>query len=186
MKITTISAAIGTQLPGIAFFLGTIPPELKAWTLLASGGAMAIFLRISLIDVPDEKLIGKGSRRIAAAILLAVLYGALFQFVTVGDPQHPDSKRRFQCGFGLLPFSLTPKALDLLHNGNLGINNKEDLMLAVGGFPGGQGSAAIAWKLWTILLSSGMLIALFVTIYIFWASGLAYFARVVGTKNILT
>jgi len=181
---TTISAALGTQLPGIAFFVGMIPPDFKAWTLLASGGAMALFLRISLLEIQDRQFIERGSRRVAGAIAVAVLYGAFFQFVTVTNPQDPSSNGHFQCGFGLSTFSLTPRGLDLLGDKSLGIDTKEDLLLAVGGFPGGQGNATMAWKRWTIILASSTLITLFVTIYLLWASGLAYFARTVGLKAI--
>jgi hypothetical protein len=40
-KLGTLAAALGSQLPGISFFLGLAPPDFRAITLLTSGGTAA-------------------------------------------------------------------------------------------------------------------------------------------------
>lgn len=171
-RLGVLTTTLGSQLPGISFFLGLAPPGFPAIALLTGGGTLAIFLLRFSKQQPDADCILKGARSVAVAIILALAYGFLFSYVTVGPPASRTEHVRYGVGFGLSPFSLTEPALGILKNHPE--YTKEDLMLAFGAYT--DGATSRIWKTWSIFVAGGVLSALFVLTYYSWTSGLAWLA----------
>jgi hypothetical protein len=170
-RLVTVTTALGSQLPGITFFFGLTPPGFRAITLLTSGGTLALFLLVFSRCEKDVKCVRNGVRSISIAVVLAIVYGLFFPYVTVGPPPERDEPVRHQAGFGLSAFSLTDEALRVATERKL--KTKEDLMLALGGYGGGP---SLIWKGWSIVAAGTLLSAFFVATYVYWTSGLAWLA----------
>lgn len=171
-RMSILATALGSQLPGISFFLGLAPPGFPAIVLLTGGGTLAIFLLRISKQAPDPVCIQKGARSIAAALILATVYGFLFSLVTVGPPASRSEHVRYQVGFGLTPFSLTVPALRLANEHPA--YTKEDLMLAFGAYD--DTATSRIWKSWSIYAAGALLIVTFVFTYYYWTSGLGWLA----------
>jgi hypothetical protein len=103
-RLVDVTTALGSQLPGSAFFIGLAPPGFRAITLLASGGTLALFLLVISRRESDVYCVRKGVRSVFAAIAIATLYGFLFSWVTAARPASRDEGVRYQVGFGLSSF----------------------------------------------------------------------------------
>jgi hypothetical protein len=171
-KLVTLTAALGSQLPGISFFIGLTPPNFRVITLLISGGTIAVFVRVFNQPRDKQRHVKCGVWSIVIAVFVAAIYVGLFQFLTVGTPAGRGGDQRFQIGFGMYSFSLTDNAQRVAQQNHL--ETKEDLMLALGGYE--QGTFQI-WKPWSIVIAAIILWVVFVASYVFWASGLAHIAR---------
>jgi hypothetical protein len=172
-RLGVLTTALGSQLPGVSFFLGWAPPGFSAVTLLCGGGAVAIFLlRFSKPNAgPDG--VRRGARAVAVAIILAMVYCFLFSYVTVGSPAPRTERARYQVGFGLATFSLTDVASAFAKEHP--DYTKEDLMLAFGAYT--DGATSRIWKTWSIFTAGGALTVLFALTYYSWTSGLAWLAH---------
>jgi hypothetical protein len=171
-RLSTLAAALGSQLPGISFFIGLAPPGFRAITLLTSGGTLALFLLVFRKRETVSDCVPRGARSVAIAIALAVIYGFVFPQVTVGAPAARHERVRYQIGFGISPFSLTADAGRIASEQHL--QTKEDLMLAFGAYE--DGSTSRIWKIWSIAATGSLLCILFVGTYVYWTSGLAWLA----------
>ena len=171
-KLLTLVTALGSQLPGISFFVGITPPDFRGIALLTSGGTIAIFIWVFNKPRNQSRDVKRGVKFIATAILLAAIYGVLFQFLTVGTPAARVGHQRFQIGFGMCSFSLRDTARKVASEQHLG--TPEELMLAFGGYE--KGTSQI-WKTWSIIAAAAILWVVFMATYVFWTSGLAYLAR---------
>src|SRR5689334_7657216 len=89
-RLTTLTTVLGSQLPRITFFFSLAPPGFQAVTLLTSGGTLALFLLVFSKRHEDLNCVRKGARSVAVAITLAIVYGFLFPYVTVGPPSSRD------------------------------------------------------------------------------------------------
>jgi hypothetical protein len=171
-RMVTLTTALGSQLPGLSFFLGLAPPGFRAVTLLTGGGTLAIFLLKFSKREPYADCIQKGVRSLTIAILTAIAYGFFFAYVTAGPPAPRSEHVRYQVGFGLAPFSLTPAALRVANEQHL--STKEELMLAFGAYD--EDATSRIWKSWSIFVAGAILIGMFVLTYYYWTSGLAWLA----------
>ncbi len=126
---TRIGAALGSQLPGMSFFLGLVPPDFRALPLLTGGGTIALFIYVFNKRQAQHKDVARGVRLVGAAIVLAIVYGVLFQFVTVGTPASRGGRDRFQIGFGLSSGSLTDNARQVVQQRH--IDTPMELMLRI-------------------------------------------------------
>jgi hypothetical protein len=172
-KLVILATALGSQLPGISFFLGLAPPDFRVIALLTSGGTIALFLWVFNKREALQQYVVKGVRFVAIAIILAALYGILFQYLTVGTPVSRGGDERFQIGLGMWSISLTDNARTVAQEQHL--DTPEELMLAFGGYE--QGGRSRIWKGWSIVAASLILSVVFVISFVFWTSGLAYLAR---------
>src|SRR5437763_714113 len=134
-KLVTLGIALGSQLPGISFFVGLTPPNFQVITLLISGGTIAVFVRVFNQPRNKQRHVKCGVWSIVIAVLIAAIYVGLFQFLTVGTPAGRVGQQRFQIGLGMYSFSLTDNAQRVAQQYHL--ETKEDLMLALGGYEKG-------------------------------------------------
>jgi hypothetical protein len=146
--------------------------------LLTGGGTLAIFLLRFSKRQASPDCIRRGTRSVAAAIILAIAYGFFFSYVTVGPPAPRTEHVRYQVGFGLSRFSLTEPAVGITRDHP--DYTKEDLMLAFGAY---AGATSRIWKTWSIFAAGGLLSVLFVLTYYSWTSGLAWLACVFKTTH---
>jgi hypothetical protein len=121
---------------------------------------------------PVKSCVDTGVRSTCTAIVLAIVYGMLFPYLTAGPPAPRNENVRYQTGFGLSPFSLTAEAQQVAADQHL--RTKEELMLALGAY--GEGQTSLVWKRWTIFAAGALLIGIFVATYVCWTSGLAWLA----------
>ena len=171
-RLGNLTTALGSQLPGIAFFVGLAPPGFRAITLLASGGTLALFLLVFSKRDSEVNCVRNGVRSVFVAIAIAIAYGFLFSWVTAGPPASRDERVRYQIGFGLSSFSLTAAAQHALSDPHL--QTKEDLMLAFGAYDSDR--ITLVWKSWSVFAAGSLLCILFVAAYVCWTSGLAWLA----------
>ena len=171
-KLVTLAAALGSQLPGVSFFVGFTPPSFRVIALLTGGGTIAVFVRVFNQPRNLKRHVTSGVWSIAVAVVLAAIYAVLFQFLTVGTPPARGGHQRFQTGFGMYTFSLTDNARRVARQYHL--ETKEDLMLALGGY---EKSTSQIWKPWSIVIAGIILWVAFIASYVLWTSGLAHIAR---------
>jgi hypothetical protein len=152
-KLITLAALVGTQLPGISFYFKLAPPDFRVIGLLTSGGTIALFVWVFNQKRDQRRRVPKGLWFVMIAIILAAVYGVLFQFLTVGTPASRGGNERFQIGFGMCSASLTDSARTLAQQQHL--DTPEDLMLAFGGYD--EGARSRIWKGWSIFVSGVIL-----------------------------
>jgi hypothetical protein len=170
----TSATALASQLPGISFFTSYAPPDFGPLTLMTGGLTLAIFAWVLFGSRAKSRGVSTGVKAVLAAVALAIVYCAILSWTTVPAPPEQHVQQRFQIGFGLLPFSLTPTGLRILQS-NPDTVTTEDVLLATGGYrPNGP---AVAWKQWTITAAWGTLSVIFVLSYLTWAFGLACVGR---------
>lgn len=180
----TSATALASQLPGISFFTSYAPPDFGPLKLMTGGLTLAIFAWVLFGSRAQSRGVSTGVKAVVAAVALAVVYCAFLGWTTVPAPPEQHVQQRFQIGFGLIPYSLTPTGLKILQSSPDAVT-AEDLLLATGGFrPNG---ATVAWKQWTVTAAWGALSVIFVLSYIAWAFGLACVGRELqrrsGTSN---
>src|SRR5688572_13049607 len=171
-SLSTLTMAVGSQLPGVAFFLDLAPPLFIPTALLTTGGGLAVFLAVFLKRGSPRVKALRGMRFIGAAVAAAFVYGLLLQALTVSVPQEMGGGDRRQIGFGLSSFSLTARAQEVQRANDL--QTPQELMLAFGGYE--EGGTQLIWKPWSIVAAALLLSAVFVAAYLSWAYGLAHLA----------
>jgi hypothetical protein len=178
-NLSVLSAAVGSQLPGVTYFLNWAPPLFTPTVLLTSGVGLATFIKVFFINPQSDGAEKSGYRAVVAAVIIASLYGILFNEFTVRSPHRTDAaEKTYQIGFGTQEFSLTDaaKAVQVQY----GLKTSEELMLAFGGYE--PGAIKLIWHEWSILAAGAILIALFVPCYLLWTYGLAVLARGLSTR----
>src|SRR5580698_6555356 len=98
-RLGGLAAALGSQLPGMSFFLGVTPPGFRVLPLLTSGGTLAIFFHIFSKGLEKSECTRKGTRAIAVAIMLALAYTFIFPNITAGPPPPRQENIRIGVGF---------------------------------------------------------------------------------------
>lgn len=179
--LATGAGALASQLPGLVFFSQYAPPSFGPVTLMTGGLSLAVFVWVFSNSTMKSASTSLGTSSIIASVVLAIIYTALLNWVTVPAPLETGIAQRFQIGFGLTPFSLTSEGLKLLNTAP--DITPEYAMLFKGGFrPGG---AQLIWKPWTITASWLMLSSVFFLAYLAWSFGLACIAlKLIGrTQN---
>jgi hypothetical protein len=168
--LATCATALGSQLPGVSFFTNFAPPDFGALKLVTGGLTLAVFVWVFRSWAPGAAAGKTSIIAVLTAVFLAIGYSALLDWTTVSAPPQTGNAQRFQIGFGLAPFSLTPKGLELVQSSPDSVN-PQYLMLATGGFqPGG---AELVWKRWTITAAWLILSLVFLLSYLAWSFGLA-------------
>jgi hypothetical protein len=169
--LAATASGVASQLPGISFFTHQAPPNFGPLSLMTGGLTLAIFVWV-FSKKNDAQRVRNGIAGVTAAVLLAIAYTALLNWVTVPPPAETGVAERFQIGFGLSTFSLTTDGINALRLDPLA--TAQELMLMLGGFqPGGTG---LIWKPWTITVAWLILSLTFVLAYIAWSFGLACIA----------
>ena len=177
--LTSVTGGLASQLPGISFFTNQTPPSFAPILLITSGLTIAIFAWVFSTPSNVTKRIRIGLVSIITAIVLAIFYTALLQWVTVIPPPQAGSHERFQIGFGLSPFSLTPTGITEVHTHP--DTTPTDIMLRRGLFqPGGP---ELIWQPWTITTSWFLLSILFFSTYFSWTLGLACIAAWISKRG---
>lgn len=177
----TCATALGSQLPGLSFFTSFAPPDFGPLKLITGGLTLAIFVWVFLSRPPGAAGARTGILAVIAAVFFAIVYSALLNWTTVSAPPETGSAQRFQVGFGLAPFSLTPEGHKLIQSNPDGVT-PEDLMLAKALFrPHGP---ELIWKPWTITAAWLLLSCVFLLSYLAWSFGLACVAlNLTGRSN---
>lgn len=169
--LSTGATAVGTQLPGVGFFISLAPPLFPASVLLLGSGGLAIFVTV-FVKRRSAPRNAKPLKYIALALIAAAIYGILFQFVTVPAPAETRLNGRYQVGFGVLDSGLTPDGREMKRH--LDRKTAEELMLALGGYE--PGAVYTIWAPWAVVTAGSTLIILFGACYLLWAYGLALVA----------
>jgi hypothetical protein len=172
-RMSVAAGGLASQLPGVSFFTDQAPPSFGLLTLMTGGLTLAVFVWVFSMRPSASRRARHGVISVIIAIVLALAYTALLNCLTVSAPPETGVSARFQIGFGLLPFSLTPAGLTAVKT-SPGNATAEYLMLIKGAFrPGG---AELIWKPWTITAAWLILSGTFVLAYLCWAFGLACIA----------
>jgi hypothetical protein len=165
----------------VTFFTNFAPPNFGPLELLTGGLTLAIFAWVFLSRPPGLSGAQSGISAVLVAVILAIVYTAMLNWTTVLAPPETGNAQRFQIGFGLAPFSLTPEGSRLVQESPDRVT-PEYLMLATGAFrPGGP---EVVWKPWTITAAWLLLSCIFLLSYLAWSFGLACVAlNLTGRSN---
>jgi len=174
--------ALGVSAPAIGYFVAVAPPLLPRVGLLLPlvCGALAIIAfkhRSSGRGSPvagESREVVAARRCLALALVAIVLYALLLQWCSVVDPQN--ERARFQIGFGMTDWSLTPLGLSL--KSKYPLFTARDMLLAVAGFH--DGGAELLWKVWTVYLAGLLLIVSYLVAFVFWVLGFGFLAKQVS------
>jgi hypothetical protein len=171
--LVVVVGALASQLPGLSFFSEYAPPSFGMLALVTSGLTLGVFALVFVTTSNASHLVRRGAIGVVAAIVLALIYTALLDWVTVMPPDGTGSTQRYQIGFGLSHFSLTPAGLaDLTANPGL---TAQDLLLRAGGFR--QDGPHLVWHSWTVFTAWLVLSLVFLAAYAAWSFGLACLAK---------
>jgi hypothetical protein len=179
-NLSVLAGAVGSLLPGLTYFLHGAPPLFTLSALLSGGLGLATFIRVFTIKPAKIASAKKGFDYILIAVFAGSLYGVLLPLLTVTPPSHSTfGQEKYQTGFRTLDFSLTDEARAAKKQFDL--RTSEDLMLAFGGYE--PGATSLIWRPWTIQVAGLLLVAVFLTMFLFWAYGLALLAWSLSSSN---
>jgi hypothetical protein len=171
--------ALGSQVPGLAFFVDLAPPAFIPTVLLTTGGGLALFIGVFLKSHAPRVRAHRATRFIGLAVAAAFMYGWLHQSLTVSVPEEMGGGARRQIGLGMLTLSLTDRAREVQRTNDL--QTPEELMLAFGGYE--EGATRLIWKPWSIAVGTLLLSAAFTTAYLSWTYGMALLAASLVKKH---
>ena len=173
-----LGAASGVGVPAFTFFSSFPPPLFPSVSLIIAALSSAILL-IALAwnpkaDGPDQtlpRIVKHGKRFIFLSIPFLIAYILLLQFTTLPMPTEPST--RLQVGFGKFDWSLTEAGRAWKRsNPSLTVTQMVKNEAAFT-----QDRVAILWQTWSVYLAGFLLIALYFSGFITWASGFALLAK---------
>lgn len=174
----------GTCAPAYTYFTTYAPPLFPEVSLILSPLCLALLVAsYNFKPEQDSALAGlrpsvkKGLKFLGASLLLLVLYAAMTNLTTVVEPQ--TGSVRFQVGFGLADWSLTPTGLDAKKMNPT--FTAEDLMMAYGAYVA-HGPEKL-WKEWTINLAGVVMILIYLATFGLWTTAFGLLAKDTPTRQ---
>jgi hypothetical protein len=170
-----VGAGIGVGVPGYTFFTTYPPPLFPMISLITALSAAILIIVLAWRprrDSPRQstpRIVKKAGYSIGAALLLLVVYGLLFNFTTIATP----SGNRLQTGFGRAYWSLTEA-------GKAWVRTQPDItvvQMVSNEAAFDQDRLTILWPTWSIYSAGALLIFLYFSGFILWATGFALLTK---------
>ena len=173
-----IAASIGVIIPGFSFFNNYAPPLFKGIAIVVSSLSVAVIVVIANKESAKNNLksIAKhftshAIKFLSVSFVLTLLYLFLIDFTTIVPVDFQEE--RWQVGFDLQPWSLTPVANQLMKD-NACNQNKETLLSCA---TVEKESVQLLWTRLSIYGAGLLLIILFTAASLCWSAGWTFLAK---------
>jgi hypothetical protein len=166
--------------PGATFLLEYAPPLWSPLGWLIPVLCMGLLAWSYHREKNAKARWGKAMIFVLATAALITIYWIALQSWTVTPPPPRDGERR-QIGFGMAPWSLTPKSIEKIQDSPrrdppIEISSPNDVM-NIFGLWGERGLPTEAWQAWSIFAAGMTLVLLYVAGCVCWAYGLGVLMR---------
>lgn len=173
--LCTLSAGIGSLIPGLSFFTTYPPPMFEASSLLTGGVALAVIVLGLKRPVVQSSTVSSAVAIILVGFLTIILYGFAHSALTISAP--PPWEGRIQIGFAQSDWSLSDKAQRYMEmNPSLTV---DELALSFGAHE----AIDKVWKPWTVLAAGFLLVLMFSLGFILWAYGFSRLAAILNKQS---
>lgn len=181
-----IAASIGVIIPGFSFFNNYAPPLFKGIAIVVSSLSVAVIVVIANKDSAKKNLNAVAKqfnshaiKLLSVSFVFTVLYLFLIDFTTIVPEDFKEE--RWQVGFDLQPWSLTPLANQLMKDNSC--NQNKETLLSCAAVQ--KENVQFLWTRPSIYGAGLLLIILFTATSLCWSAGWTFLAKahLIKSKN---